>query len=105
MGGLTFCEKVNAWFKISKYYLLILGMQLSSVGMFAIIMVVLNKGMSHYVFVVYRNVIATIALAPISILPFFTWQGSRQAVAVRLSADQCAFYNCRFLGRQVTSHS
>jgi len=64
MVELTFCKKVNAWFKIYKSYLLILGIQLGSAGMFVITMAALNKGMSHYVFVVYCNVIATIALAP-----------------------------------------
>jgi len=63
MGELTFCEKVSEWFKISKSYLLILAIQVSA-GMFVITMAALNKGMSHYIFVVYRNAIATIALAP-----------------------------------------
>lgn len=36
------------------------GIQLGSAGMFVITMTAFNKGMSHYVFVVYRNTIATI---------------------------------------------
>jgi len=64
MGELSFCEKVNAWFRNSKSYLLILSLQFGSAGMYVLTMDALNKGMSHYIFVVYRNVIATIALAP-----------------------------------------
>jgi uncharacterized membrane protein YsdA (DUF1294 family) len=64
MGGLTYCEKTNAWLRNSKSYLLIISLQFGSAGMYVLTMDALNKGMSHYIFVVYRNVIATIALAP-----------------------------------------
>ncbi|KAL5071078.1 hypothetical protein RYX36_021965 [Vicia faba] len=64
MGELTCCEKVNAWLRNSKVYLLIISLQFGSAGMYVLTMAALNKGMSHYVFVVYRNVIATVALAP-----------------------------------------
>lgn len=64
MGGLTCCEKVNAWLRNSKDYLLIISLQFGSAGMYVLTMDALNKGMSHYAFVVYRNVIATVALAP-----------------------------------------
>jgi hypothetical protein len=64
MGELTYCEKTNAWLRNSKSYLLIISLQFGSAGMYVLTMDALNKGMSHYIFVVYRNVIATIALAP-----------------------------------------
>ena len=31
----------------------------------------------------------------------YYFQGSGQAVAIRVTADRCAFYDCRFLGWQV----
>ncbi|KAK2453399.1 WAT1-related protein [Trifolium repens] len=70
----------------------------------------LNKGMSHYIFVVYRNVIATIALAPFA---FFLERKIRPKMTVRIFSeifalafveiilDQCF----TFLGMKLTSAS
>ena len=67
MGELTYCEKVRAWFSNSKSFLLILSLQFGSAGMYVITMDALKKGMSHYVFVVYRNVVATVAIGPFAL--------------------------------------
>lgn len=64
MEEVTHCGKVHSWLRNSKAYLLIISLQFGSAGMYVITMDALNKGMSHYVFVVYRNIIATLALAP-----------------------------------------
>ncbi|KAG4958926.1 hypothetical protein JHK87_035559 [Glycine soja] len=83
------CKRVYEWLCNSKSYLIILSLQFGSAGMYLITMDALNKGMSHYVFVVYRNVIATIALGPFA---FFL---------ERIILDQCF----TFLGMKYTSAS
>ncbi|KAI5394405.1 WAT1-related protein At4g08290 [Lathyrus oleraceus] len=110
MGGLTCCEKVNAWLRNSKDYLLIISLQFGSAGMYVLTMDALNKGMSHYAFVVYRNVIATVALAPFA---FFLERKIRPKMTVRIFSeimalgfveiilDQCF----TFLGMKLTSAS
>ncbi|WVZ19181.1 hypothetical protein V8G54_006503 [Vigna mungo] len=45
-------------------YLLLLAVQFGSAGMFIFAMDAIKKGMSHYVFIVYRNAIASVTLAP-----------------------------------------
>ncbi|XP_061356505.1 WAT1-related protein At4g08290-like [Gastrolobium bilobum] len=55
---------MGAWFRNAKPYLLLLGVQFGSAGMFIFAMDAINKGMSHYIFIVYRNAIAAITLAP-----------------------------------------
>ncbi|KAL5071077.1 hypothetical protein RYX36_021964 [Vicia faba] len=84
MGELTCCEKVNAWLRNSKVYLLIISLQFGSAGMYVLTMDALNKGMSHYVFVVYRNVIATVALAPFA---FFLERKIRPKMTVRIFSE------------------
>lgn len=104
------CKKVFDWFRNAKSYLIILSLQFGSAGMYLITMDALNKGMSHYVFVVYRNVIATVALAPFA---FFLERKVRPKMTVRIFSeimavafveiilDQCF----TFLGMKYTSAS
>lgn len=67
---------MGAWLKNAKPYLLLLAVQFGSAGMFIFAMDAIKKGMSHYVFIVYRNAIAAVTLAPFafhlerSLLPF-----------------------------------
>ncbi|CAJ1974211.1 unnamed protein product [Sphenostylis stenocarpa] len=53
-----------AWFTNARPYLMLLAVQFGSAGMFIFAMDAIKKGMSHYVFIVYRNSIASITLAP-----------------------------------------
>ncbi|KAK7275668.1 hypothetical protein RIF29_16789 [Crotalaria pallida] len=110
MDEMTCCKKVGAWFTNSKSFLLILSLQFGSAGMYVITMDALNKGMSHYVFVVYRNVIATIALAPFAfylerkVRPKMTARIFSEIMAlgfVEIILDQCF----TFLGMKLTSAS
>ncbi|XP_027368353.1 WAT1-related protein At4g08290-like [Abrus precatorius] len=78
--------------------------------MYLITMDALNKGMSHYVFVVYRNVIATVTLGPFAfflerkVRPKMTARIFSQIMAVafvEIILDQCF----TFLGMKLTSAS
>ncbi|CAJ1971864.1 unnamed protein product [Sphenostylis stenocarpa] len=103
-------KKVSEWFCNAKSYLIILSLQFGSAGMYLITMDALNKGMSHYVFVVYRNVIASVALAPFA---FFFERKVRPKMTVRIFSeimavafveiilDQCF----TFMGMKYTSAS
>lgn len=55
---------MGAWLRTAKPYLLLLAVQFGSAGMFIFAMDAIKKGMSHYVFIVYRNALATVTLAP-----------------------------------------
>lgn len=57
-------QKMGAWLRNAKPYLLLLAVQFGSAGMFIFAMDAIKKGMSHYVFIVYRNAIAAVTLAP-----------------------------------------
>lgn len=57
-------HEMGAWLRNAKPYLLLLAVQFGSAGMFIFAMDAIRKGMSHYVFIVYRNAIAAITLSP-----------------------------------------
>ncbi|KAK7301343.1 hypothetical protein RJT34_12206 [Clitoria ternatea] len=110
MGAMGCCKKVYEWVCNRKAYLIILSLQFGSAGMYLITMDALNKGMSHYVFVVYRNVIATLTLAPFAfflerkVRPKMTPRIFSEIMAVafvEIILDQCF----TFLGMKLTSAS
>ena len=55
---------MGTWFTNARPYLLLVAVQFGSAGMFIFAMDSIKKGMSHYVFIVYRNAIASVSLAP-----------------------------------------
>ncbi|XP_061367812.1 WAT1-related protein At4g08290-like [Gastrolobium bilobum] len=101
---------MGAWFRNAKPYLLLLGVQFGSAGMFIFAMDAINKGMSHYVFIVYRNAIAAITLAPFAFVlerkvrPKMTTRIFLEIVALaffEIILDQCF----ALLGMKLTSAS
>ncbi|XP_061356506.1 WAT1-related protein At4g08290-like [Gastrolobium bilobum] len=62
--GASFGKQFNK----AKPYLLAVGLQFGFAGAYVFSMASLNHGMNRYVFVVYRNVIAAIALAPFAFI-------------------------------------
>ncbi|PRQ26521.1 putative EamA domain-containing protein [Rosa chinensis] len=57
----------NMW-KKAKPYLLTIGLQFGSAGMYIISTATLNHGMNRYVLIVYRNAIAALVLAPFALV-------------------------------------
>ncbi|KAL2638208.1 hypothetical protein AAZV13_06G102200 [Glycine max] len=55
-------------FTKAKPYLLTVGLQFGFAGGYIFSVASLNHGMSRYVFVVYRNAIAALALAPFALI-------------------------------------
>ncbi|RZC18276.1 WAT1-related protein [Glycine soja] len=77
-------NKMRTWFRNAKLYLLLLAVQFGSAGMFVFAMDAIKKGMSHYVFTVYRNVIASVTLAPFA---FVLERKVRPKMTVRIFAE------------------
>ncbi|OVA20678.1 Drug/metabolite transporter [Macleaya cordata] len=57
----------NSFFRRCKPYIAMISLQFGYAGMNIITKVSLNRGMSHYVLVVYRHAFATVAIAPFAI--------------------------------------
>ncbi|KAL7138308.1 hypothetical protein ABFS83_10G154000 [Erythranthe nasuta] len=60
--------KIGNWFESAKPYIAMISLQFGYAGMNIITKVSLNRGMSHYVLVVYRHAFATAVIAPFAIL-------------------------------------
>nr|AFK49504.1 unknown [Lotus japonicus] len=101
---------MGAWLRNAKPYLLLLAVQFGSAGMFIFAMDAMKKGMSHYVFIVYRNAIAAITLSPFA---FVLERKIRPKMSVRVFAEimALAFFEIildqcfALLGMKLTSAS
>ncbi|CAJ1974210.1 unnamed protein product [Sphenostylis stenocarpa] len=101
---------MRTWFTNAKPYLLLLAVQFGSAGMFIFAMDAMKKGMSHYVFTVYRNLIAFLTLSPFAFVlerkvrPKMTLRIFSEIVALaffEIILDQCF----ALLGMKFTSAS
>ncbi|KAJ1376897.1 EamA domain [Sesbania bispinosa] len=101
---------MGAWLRNAKPYLLLLAVQFGSAGMFIFAMDAIKKGMSHYVFIVYRNAIASITLSPFAFVlerkvrPKMTVRVFSEIMALaffEIILDQCF----ALLGMKLTSAS
>ena len=63
----TKMEKLSNFLETSKPYFAMISLQFGYAGMNIITKVSLNRGMSHYVLVVYRHAFATAIIAPFAI--------------------------------------
>ncbi|KAH1203496.1 WAT1-related protein [Glycine max] len=97
-------------FTNARPYLLLVAVQFGSAGMFIFGMDSIKKGMSHYVFIVYRNAIASVSLAPFAFVlerkvrPKMTFWVFSEIMALaffEIMLDQCF----ALLGMKFTSAS
>ncbi|CAK9169049.1 unnamed protein product [Ilex paraguariensis] len=68
MGDQKLCGALGLVLTKLKPYLAMVSLQFGYAGMFIITMVSLKRGMSHWVLVVYRHAVATLAMAPFALL-------------------------------------
>jgi len=61
-------DKCSSFFQRCKPYIAMISLQFGFAGMNIITKVSLNRGMSHYVLVVYRHAFATAVIAPFAIV-------------------------------------
>ncbi|KAF5823550.1 putative EamA domain-containing protein [Helianthus annuus] len=61
-------ERMSEFFRKGKPFFAVIFLQFGFAGMSVLSKVALNEGMSNYVFVVYRHVVATIVIAPFALV-------------------------------------
>ncbi|XP_058190082.1 WAT1-related protein At4g08290-like [Rhododendron vialii] len=110
MGDQTCCGMLHLGLKKAMPYLLMVGLQCGSAGMYIISDATLKQGMSRYVLIVYRNAIAAISLAPFAF--FFERQiRPKMTVSIFLKIMVLAILepildqNLTYLGMNLTSAS
>lgn len=68
MNNIVSRECIWKLFNRSKPFVAVVFLQLGLAGMDIFSKVALNQGMSSYVFVVYRHVVATLVIAPFAVV-------------------------------------
>ncbi|KGN59418.1 WAT1-related protein At5g07050 [Cucumis sativus] len=63
-----FLERIGHFFQSANPYIAVISLQFGYAGMNIISVVSLNRGMSHYVLVVYRHAFATAVMAPFALI-------------------------------------
>lgn len=63
-----FIECLARFFQNARPYIAVISLQFGYAGMNIISVVSLNRGMSHYVLVVYRHAFATAVMAPFALV-------------------------------------
>lgn len=110
MADQTSFGMIQLGFKKAMPFLLMVGLQCGSAGMYIICDVTLKQGMSRYVLIVYRNAIAAIALAPFA---FFFERKIRPKMTVSIFLkimvlailEPILDQNLTYLGMNLTSAS
>ncbi|WVY91819.1 hypothetical protein V8G54_037333 [Vigna mungo] len=102
--------KVGNMVNKAKPYVLTVGLQFGMAGTYLFTMASLNHGMSRFVFIVYRNAIAALALAPFALIferkvrPKMTWTVFLQILVLGF-LEPVVDQGFTFLGMQYTSAS
>ncbi|CAJ1971861.1 unnamed protein product [Sphenostylis stenocarpa] len=102
--------KVGNMVNKAKPYVLTVGLQFGMAGTYLFTMASLNHGMSRLVFIVYRNAIAALALAPFALIferkvrPKMTWTVFVQILVLGF-LEPVVDQGFTFLGMQYTSAS
>lgn len=101
-------DKCSSFFQRCKPYIAMISLQFGFAGMNIITKVSLNRGMSHYVLVVYRHAFATAVIAPFAIVleryPSFILNGRKIISLIFESFSHQSFFLviCRKIRPRIT---